>query len=894
MTASQLIYTACDKERGDFCVFSKSADVTAEEEIEIVRATVYDKAAVNGKLSDEQIKKLPRQTVCFRLSSGRTCIAQSTFVGKAYSDKGRKTDNYFVHALIAEAIENPVAMIGNEIFREGLHESEWKGEFPATLPPVELMKKCFLPLSWEEITGFLSGGREALLPSLLQATINVISTGNGTVTFCDTPENEILWYKTLAFFLPPDLRANMTFNTSYNPRQWRNTDERQYKLRNVKNTLISAIYSYPSEIAAGRYAFDFLGGRHATVPVGRYVSDVTSGIFGDYAGVVNEIKSVGEFTSEHGVYLGVDLASDVYHIINGDFEKFSSAETLAAAQETADKAHLLNREKYAEALYRTIIQPDVFGKGEGAIAINRFAYRVGDNNVRAAIFNDYLAHHEEYGARTSLGNKAFTTLFRERAPFEDIDFERYLLNGECWRSIIAGRPCSDPYIYLVFDTFANALTRRLQGDEERGVCKALFSICADAFMTRSVAEARPFLTRIGVLGNEYVDWLAEGACSYASNGAGYVNALGVSFLFSVIEEGGVDAFRLKLFRIILKECPPEELAKEFAIRRAARPKLYQDLTRQLEGDNLLLSVQEVADIADFARTPTVSEPSLRRFYQAYCSRGKGIKVFSERFAVYARDIDAKTALAAYSEWLSDLDGEGVDLALQAVERAVYRDIREARTLFAFPQNREKIETISRRLGKSGFSPNPVYCVMETGETLTVPSNRTDLWDSIGAALENGTLFSMLTTEEQKAIFVGEYTSALMNAYLRLVNWENFDRIFEQVFSPFKTTEALVPEICSTLRKSDRRDSQTFVCYFAAYVTKYSGSFANLMRTAFERDYLTQLGGGDRKQLSSVALSFVPVEYRSAVVEYLNSKKAGGGFFGRIFGSLFGRGDDKRR
>ena len=174
MFASQLIYTACGKDKtGAFSVWSKSLDITREEENEIQNKMLYKAPrSLPFAPTPEEIEALfPKKLGYFNLSSGRVCLAQSVYIGNVYSDLDGRTGNYIIHAFVFDKDEDiiPMNFFDSDIFKRGLTYQEWHDQdAPADLPKVEIVEKP-QSLTKPEVDAFFDAQRLDYLKLLLQA-----------------------------------------------------------------------------------------------------------------------------------------------------------------------------------------------------------------------------------------------------------------------------------------------------------------------------------------------------------------------------------------------------------------------------------------------------------------------------------------------------------------------------------------------------------------------------------------------------------------------------------------------------------------------------------------------------------------------------------------------------
>lgn len=147
--ASQLIYTSWpngNSMKKGFMVYSKTEDITVEEENEILASFRYvTPRGLPFAPTEEQIKTLfPPMYGCCKLTSGRYVIALSTYIGQDYT---KRYGNYLIHALVMKEFLSSLvlSLYNSPLFRRSLT----KEELCAPHAPASLEKiKCEVtPLS---------------------------------------------------------------------------------------------------------------------------------------------------------------------------------------------------------------------------------------------------------------------------------------------------------------------------------------------------------------------------------------------------------------------------------------------------------------------------------------------------------------------------------------------------------------------------------------------------------------------------------------------------------------------------------------------------------------------------------------------------------------------------
>lgn len=143
MMASQLIYTSWpngSSQKKGFMVYSKSEDITQEEENEIVASFRY--VAPNGlpfAPDGEQVRTLfPIMYGFAKLSSGRYAIAQSAYIGQDYT---KRYGNYMIHAFVFDSPCSSfvLPLWGSPLFKRALTNEELNApKAPGPLPKIKL------------------------------------------------------------------------------------------------------------------------------------------------------------------------------------------------------------------------------------------------------------------------------------------------------------------------------------------------------------------------------------------------------------------------------------------------------------------------------------------------------------------------------------------------------------------------------------------------------------------------------------------------------------------------------------------------------------------------------------------------------------------------------------
>ncbi len=143
MMASQLIYTSWPNgtsQKKGYMVYSKSEDITPEEETEIIAAFRYvAPAGLPYPPKPEDIQTLfPVMYGYVKLTSGRYVIAQSAYIGQDYT---KRYGNYMIHAFVFDGPCSSfvLPLWGSSLFRRVLTAEELSApKAPAPLEKIKL------------------------------------------------------------------------------------------------------------------------------------------------------------------------------------------------------------------------------------------------------------------------------------------------------------------------------------------------------------------------------------------------------------------------------------------------------------------------------------------------------------------------------------------------------------------------------------------------------------------------------------------------------------------------------------------------------------------------------------------------------------------------------------
>lgn len=241
MICSEFIYTSW-KGGGGYAAFAKSDDITAEEYSELTQKLVYSKpAALPDRPTESEIRTLfPKNSVYFRLKSGRYCMAQSAYVGKDYAmDVNPRWGNYVIHAFLFDSPDGELAAmsLGSELFKQGLTDEEREYGSIVVPPPREITSEFAKDHAADALRAVFDKGEDEDFFTFLQAVLDRCGGTSRILAGIGDVDKIMRWIKAMTLVLPRTVADLATFGT--------------YLLYKDDSYLINFIYNYSSFDAEG-------------------------------------------------------------------------------------------------------------------------------------------------------------------------------------------------------------------------------------------------------------------------------------------------------------------------------------------------------------------------------------------------------------------------------------------------------------------------------------------------------------------------------------------------------------------------------------------------------------------------------------------------------------------
>lgn len=324
MLASQLLYTSWKNGKSTikgYMTYSKSKDITDIEEQEINAVMKYKAPNyLPYTPGNEEIEALfPKKFAYFKLSSGRFCIAQSSYIGQDYTNRW---GNYIIHAYVLNDLGNlvPSKMIGADIFRKRLTEEELNADFaPESLPQVDV-EYPGNALTEQEIKQFFDTvSKKNMLKVLAQSACDSV-LNNRHISFIDNLSNMRMWITALSMVVPKSILDQVYFST------YATEDSNLITLACKDSVNYSNAYSQmyvPNDficIDANRNIIN-------ADTISYYIDGVCNKLFNEYCDVISCANRVNKIMKDYDCK-NYDLAYKVAYVKEGKLDYILSNEEL--------------------------------------------------------------------------------------------------------------------------------------------------------------------------------------------------------------------------------------------------------------------------------------------------------------------------------------------------------------------------------------------------------------------------------------------------------------------------------------------------------------------------------------------------------------------------------------
>lgn len=911
MFASQLIYTACGKDRtGAFSVWAKSLDITKAEEHEIREKMQY-KRPVNLPFepTPEEIETLfPKKFGYFYLSSGRVCLAQSVYVGDVYSDLDQRTGNYIIHAFVFDKDDEiiPMNFFDSDLFKRSLTYEEWhEQDAPDDLPKVEILNSPG-SLTKQEVDAFFDEARIERLKLLLQAIINASATEQ-KVTFNDVHSNLKYWYKAICVCLPKYMQKSLTFCTFFTPSMPLPSQNQaggavpntEIKIRNIAPTTSSSIFSYQQDVRAGRYSFDFESGLLPTnLEVGPYVHHVADLLKTNIFNTVMLVDSVGKISTKCNVDL--DTALDIHFLLNKEVSRVDDIDKLNRLVQYAKDAYPESLPDIADCLYEYGLQSGRWSLGSALSELYRFVFDYAEAADKRDMILQYIVNQRAFGVDPDVDCDAYCASFKRCVPFAWVNFLDYLFDDPNFAQYFDAAGMSFNCRYLIFNTFAESMAEIANVQEQKTVAlRYLVDTVKYYIQMEQLDEVLLLLKCMSKCGAKWQGWLVEKTYSVLrKDGKRLTDVSDPGFTLSLAETCGDMGIAQNLISQLISENEQDnEFIKLYVQRYDRNASFYSAVFESLRKDAKYAAFLGNVELYRFAMSPMVTRKQLQNYYTDYFTTGKDtnglfVKKLKQYLSGYTGKECIRECFACYDLWLKDagLDENVLVTCVSVVCDAFFAVSVEVLREYIAEKGTQKIKELLAPVANTYRAPNHYY-VIAFGEWLKyvveeirTKKNSPQVQDTLNKLSED-TFYRLPQDDQAKDLFVKLYLPDVIRLYALVVTVQNFEDVYCRIFQPLSSAAHFGQCFYGGWKSMKEKDADSILADTIVYACNKSDKFTECLMRLVE-SILEEVGRGKRKKFFAQLLNGVPPMYEKKTRAFVEGyQKQHEGFFDRLFGSF---------
>ena len=942
MLVSQLIYTGCGKNKtGAFEVWSKSADITKAEENEIRDKMIYKRPPeLPSAPSQEELDTVfPKKFAYFFLSSGRACIAQSSYIGKVYSDLDMRTGNYIIHAFVFDKTDAIVPMnyMYNPIFKQGLTYQEWHDEgAPADLPKIDFPEDAS-PVTKQELDAFFSENGTSNFKLLLQAVLDSMSNDK-KVTFNDSFTKLNLWYKALSVCVPKSKQKELTYSTFFTPSVMlasqmqanSGAQSTDIKIRNIASNVSANMFNYQQEARKGNYAFNFETGLIPEgIVAGKYVNALVDLLQSNLFKAIMLVDTVSKISALCGV--DCDTALEINYLLTKQISYVNEVEKLESLVDYVEKYYSNNVADVADSLYEYGIAGGNWQMSSRYTRLFKFVFNNARSVDKNAMIAKYISNQGAFGVDYRAECEEYAQAFKRNAPFAWSYFLDYAFSDSAVKMHINECGSSFSVKYLFFDALVEALAGTQKSDDQKRYAMQFFvSIAGESMRAGSAYEMNSLLKSIEKGGARNRAWLIKTAFTSIRGGRRLSDVCSYQFVLDMIEACGDESTGTALLgELMLENESNMDFVKTYIDRGERNGRLYSSFMAILEKEEKYKSFLDSIEIYKFSQGSTVTKRQLRDYFDNFYSRGKDNGLFKKKVRQYLGDLRdgdvINEGLELFTLWfknMGSLNSNDMECAV-SICRAIFDASEESLRAYIAANGAARLKEMLNTVS-SGFTPPAYYYVISFGEKVKrlveeIRSDKNSKWiEETKKRLADKEFYTAIPKDDMaKEQFVKVYLKNIFDLYLLLATEENYVTLYISTFGPisgcagYKNTFA---KIIDGLKEEGFNTVLKATVIAACHENNKLGDYLKELATIILED----IGRGRRKKFFAVLLDKLPEKYQEATKAFVDGydkmpksqkdkeprvtapkgsmpreknekeeKKSEGGFFQRLFGGIFG-------
>ena len=950
MLVSQLIYTGCGKNKtGAFEVWSKSADITKAEENEIRDKMIYKRPPElpSAPTQEELDTIFPKKSAYFFLSSGRACIAQSSYIGKVYSDLDMRTGNYIIHAFVFEKTDalSPMNYMYNPIFKQGLTYQEWHDDgAPAELPQIDFPENA-APITKQEIDEFFADNSINNFKLLLQAVINSMADGK-KITFHDSFKKLQLWYKALSICLPKSKHKEMTYSTFFTPsvmlasQMQANAAAAQateIKIRNIGPNVPANMFNYQQEARKGNYAFNFEAGLLPEgLVAGKYVDMLVDLLSTNLFKAIMLVDTISKIADTCGV--DYDTALEIHYILTKQFTFINQVEKLESLVDFVVKYYSANVAEVADGLYDYGIAGGNWAMSSKYSRLFKFIFNNSKSVDKNQMIAKYINNQRAFGVDYNSACEEYARAFKQNAPFDWSYFLNYVFCDSAVKAHISEAGGKFSVKYLFFDAIVDALSSSQKNEEQKRYALQFFvNTAADSLRAESATEMNSLLKSIERGGAKNRSWLIKTTYASVKGARRLSDTCSISFTLDMIEACGDEAVGSALLgELMLENQSNMDFVKTYIERSERSTRVYSPIMDILGKDEKYKGFIDSVEMYKFSISSYASKAQMREYFDKFYSQGKDNGLFNKKLRQYMSGVRENelidTGLDLYTLWFKNMDSlNSNDIeCVVSICRAMFDVPLETLREYIFKKGPARLDDVLKKV-EGRFAAPTQYGVVVFGENVKkmvkeiCSEKNTKRIDEVRQILIDDKFYEGLeNTEPAKKMFIDIYLKSVFDIYLATANEENFVNLYLGAFgriSGYSNLKDCFIRVMDSLRDNefDLVLKATVIC--ACHQDNKLGEFLNDLSVVIIEDM-----GRRRKKFFAYLLEKLPEKYQEKTKAYVDNydkkpkpknepggrpaqvvqngrpgqeepkeKKREGGFFQRLFGGIFGgKKDDENK
>lgn len=684
MLVDQMIFTACGKDKnGAYSVWSKSQNVTDSECEEIHELMSYVQSQnAPYKPTAEQVndKKIyPPKYGYFGLSSGRVCVAKSSYIGLKYSDFDKRYGNYIIHAFIFDnkfdETFSPLSIFDLKTFKSELTYKEWHDNpAPEFLPQLEIQSTSTANESF--VRNFCATKGIQTIESLLQAAAD-IALNDEDISFNDSEENQKEIYALLGILLPNEIQRHLFFLTQFTldlEYRMRSKNMPQIKVRNIFSDVVDNSFNYQDQLNVGKSVFNFQSGAYANIKSKRYVTDIINTLMNQ--GIESAKKKAIEVNKiMQQTNCDIDSAIAVYYLGQQNIQWFNGLNEYEMALDIATKTNLIDKSAIASKLMTDIIKTKKWGSGKAIIDIIKFTYNYSNQNDRKFLVEDYLRNSGNYGVDTKLPPMVYVQQMKQNAPFAWKDVEATFINDPKWEASISNISNTNE-LYLLFDTFTEVLTKDGAETVIAVAKRCIFKIYKTSITKYEFGNIQLYNNRLKILGNIFQSALLKESLG-ASIEIQIKDGRILEFIIKVILDINDDSDKVKLLTTLtLTNLSNSEFLPLYIKYSAQEQQYFIKVERMLSGKDEFNKFLFKKEAYLFNRLQNITFKQLDDYFNKFYIKGYDTGIYCTKVKEYLRSQLGKNLFAECLKIYDQIKNLGVEKfsvleILKVIETFIY-------------------------------------------------------------------------------------------------------------------------------------------------------------------------------------------------------------------------------